>query len=85
MWENREQSVPMFLLIFTSAIFSDRRLGSQLKYMSAKSLGWMPHDVSGFFQMTDHDDEAKAESCSNYAANDREKYRNTLNFKHDEF
>ena len=49
-----------------------------------KSLGWLPHGVSGFFEMNDHGDEAKAENCSNYAANDGEEYRNTMNFKHDE-
>ena len=32
-----------------------------------------------------HGDEDNAERCSNYAANDREEYRNTMNFKHAEF
>jgi hypothetical protein len=48
-----------------------------------KSLGWLPHGVSGFFAMKDHGDEAKAENCSNYAANDGEGYRNMMNFKQD--
>jgi hypothetical protein len=51
-------------------------------YMSAKITG-LPHGVSGFFAMKDHRDEAKAENCSNYAANDGEEYRNTMNFKQD--
>jgi hypothetical protein len=33
--------------------------------------------------MKDHGDQAKAENCSNYAANDGEAYRNTINFKQD--
>jgi hypothetical protein len=41
--------------------------------------------VSGFLEMNDHGDEAKAQNCSNYAANDGEEYRNTASFKHDEF
>jgi hypothetical protein len=37
------------------------------------------------FEMNDHNDQAKAENCSNYAANDGEEYRNMMNFEHDEF